>query len=78
MAWMGMSVVSRADGLPLESRVDYWRETLSNVFMPLDLSGEVGPEDRLLRSGCVGAKCWGNARLRHRWWRSAPHTGHSD
>lgn len=38
-----MSVVFRADGLPLASRVDYWREIISNVFMPLDLHGEVGP-----------------------------------
>ena len=39
-----MSVVFRADGLPLASRVDYWREIISNVFMPLDLRGEVGPK----------------------------------
>jgi hypothetical protein len=39
-----MSVVFRADGLPLASRVDYWREIISNVFMPLDLHGEVGPK----------------------------------
>jgi hypothetical protein len=39
-----MSVVFRADGLPLASRVDYWREIISNVFMPLDLDGEVGPK----------------------------------
>jgi hypothetical protein len=36
-----MSVVFRADGLPLASRVDYWREIISNVVMPLDLRGEV-------------------------------------
>jgi hypothetical protein len=39
-----MNVVFRADGLPLASRVDYWREIISNVFMPLDLRGEVGPK----------------------------------
>jgi hypothetical protein len=39
-----MSVVFRADGLPLASHVDYWREIISNVFMPLDLHGEVGPK----------------------------------
>ena len=38
-----MSVVFRADGLPLASRVDYWREIVSSVFMPLDLRGEIGP-----------------------------------
>ena len=39
-----MSVVFRADGLPPTSRVDYWREIISNVFMPLDLRGEIGPK----------------------------------
>jgi AraC-like DNA-binding protein len=44
IAWMGMSTVFRADGLPVASRVDYWREIISKVFMPLDLRGEVGPK----------------------------------
>jgi AraC-binding-like domain len=38
-----VSVVFRADGLPPASRVDYWREIISNVFLPLDLRGEIGP-----------------------------------
>lgn len=44
IAWVCVSVVFRADGLPLASRVDYWREIISNVFMPLDLRGEIGPK----------------------------------
>ncbi|WP_327582876.1 helix-turn-helix domain-containing protein [Nonomuraea sp. NBC_00507] len=39
-----MSVVFRADGLPPASRVDYWREIISDVFLPLDLRGEIGPK----------------------------------
>jgi AraC-like DNA-binding protein len=39
-----VSVVFRADRLPPASRVDYWRETISSVFMPLDLSGEIGAD----------------------------------
>jgi AraC-like DNA-binding protein len=38
-----VSVVFRADGVPPASRVDYWREIISDVFMPLDLRGEAGP-----------------------------------
>jgi AraC-like DNA-binding protein len=38
-----VSVVFRADGLPLEAHLDYWREVLSDVFMPIDLCGEFGP-----------------------------------
>jgi AraC-like DNA-binding protein len=34
----------RADGLPPESHLDYWREVLGNVFMPIDLRGEFRPE----------------------------------
>jgi hypothetical protein len=41
---MYMSMVFRADGVPLASRVDYWREIISSVFMPLDLRGEVVPK----------------------------------
>lgn len=39
-----MSVVFRAHGLPPAARVDYWREIISNVFMPLDLRGEMGAQ----------------------------------
>ncbi|HZC74026.1 MAG TPA: helix-turn-helix domain-containing protein [Jatrophihabitans sp.] len=39
-----MSVVFRADGLSPESHLDYWREVLSNVFMPTELRGEFGPD----------------------------------
>jgi AraC-like DNA-binding protein len=39
-----MSVVFRADGLPPGSYLDYWREVVSNVFMPIDLRGEFGPD----------------------------------
>jgi AraC-like DNA-binding protein len=42
IAGVCVSVVFRADVVPLASRVDYWREIISNVFMPLELSGEVG------------------------------------
>ena len=38
-----VSVVFRADGLSPASRVDYWREIISNVFLLLDLRGEIGP-----------------------------------
>lgn len=36
-------VVFRADELPPASRVEYWRETVNTVFMPLDLNGEIDP-----------------------------------
>jgi AraC-like DNA-binding protein len=39
-----VSVVFRADGLPLQSHLDYWRQVLSDVFMPIDLRGEFGPD----------------------------------
>lgn len=40
---MCVSVVFRADGLPPESHLDYWRDVLDDVFMPIDLHGEFGP-----------------------------------
>lgn len=43
IAWVRMSVVFRADGLPPGSHLDYWREVVSTVFMPVDLYGEFGP-----------------------------------
>jgi AraC-like DNA-binding protein len=50
-----VSVVFRADGLPPASRVDYWREIISKVFMPLDLRGEIGPRARAeLRTTVIG------------------------
>jgi AraC-like DNA-binding protein len=39
-----VSVVFRADGVPPAERVDYWREIISNVFMPLNLRGQIGPK----------------------------------
>jgi AraC-like DNA-binding protein len=38
-----VSVVFRAEGLPQGSHLDYWRDVLSNIFMPIDLLGEFGP-----------------------------------
>ncbi|MDR0342737.1 MAG: helix-turn-helix domain-containing protein [Nocardiopsaceae bacterium] len=50
-----MSVVFRADGVPLASRVDYWREIISDVFLPLDLRGEAGPDSAAeLRTAEIG------------------------
>src|SRR4051794_40852087 len=44
IACVCVSVMFRADGLPPGSHLDYWREVLGNVFMPIDLDGEFGPE----------------------------------
>jgi AraC-like DNA-binding protein len=35
-----VSVVFRADGIPVESQLDYWQEVVSSVFMPIDLRGD--------------------------------------
>jgi AraC-like DNA-binding protein len=39
-----MGAVFRADGLPPGSHLDYWRGVVSDVFMPIDLRGEFGPQ----------------------------------
>jgi AraC-like DNA-binding protein len=38
-----VSVLYRADGLAPESHLDYWRQVLDSVFMPIELTGDFGP-----------------------------------
>lgn len=52
-----MSVLFRAEDEPLRTRVDRWRELMSNTIVPFDIRFAVGPEELRdkARLGAIGA-----------------------